>query len=160
MSNEETLKQELHSRFGLAEDKLRVQRERRVFAEVPRERLLEIIQSVRNDLGFDSLCTMTGQDEGEQLSLMYHLCHPNGVVLTLKLFTPKANPVVSTVSQLFPSAVLYEREAKDLLGFEFEGLTTEGSRYPLVDDWPEGQYPLRKDWKLEMLEGMACEHKM
>jgi Ni,Fe-hydrogenase III component G len=23
----------------------------------------------------------------------------------------------------------------------------EGSRYPLPDNWPEGQYPLRKDWK-------------
>lgn len=160
MSKEETLKQDLQSRLGLPEDKVRLQRERRVFAEIPRERLLEIIQSLYSSFGFESLCTMTGQDEGENLSLMYHLCHANGTVLTLKLFAPKSDPKVPSVSKVYPSALLYEREAKDLLGFDIEGLPAEGSRYPLVDDWPQGQYPLRKDWKLEMLAGAACEHKM
>ena len=28
-----------------------------------------------------------------------------------------------------------------------------GNRYPLPDDWPQGQYPLRKDWNVSMLEG-------
>ena len=36
----------------------------------------------------------------------------------------------------------------DLLGFQVQGLT-EGSRYPLPDVWPAGQYPLRKDWSAE-----------
>jgi Ni,Fe-hydrogenase III component G len=34
----------------------------------------------------------------------------------------------------------------DLLGIEFEGLSA-GNRYPLPDDWPAGDHPLRKNWK-------------
>ena len=46
----------------------------------------------------------------------------------------------------FPAAEIYERELIDLLGAKVAGLP-EGKRYPLPDDWPAGEYPLRKDWK-------------
>ena len=52
----------------------------------------------------------------------------------------------------FPGAELYERELVDMFGISVEGLPA-GNRYPLPDDWPQGQHPLRKDWKKEMLEG-------
>jgi membrane-bound hydrogenase subunit beta len=38
-----------------------------------------------------------------------------------------------------------------LLGAQVEGLP-QSSRYPLPDNWPKGQFPLRKDWKAEMLK--------
>jgi Ni,Fe-hydrogenase III component G len=38
-----------------------------------------------------------------------------------------------------------------MLGVNVEGLP-EGKRYPLPDDWPDGQYPLRKDWNKKMLD--------
>jgi Ni,Fe-hydrogenase III component G len=34
----------------------------------------------------------------------------------------------------------------DLLGIKVNGLAS-GHRYPLPDNWPKGEYPLRKDWK-------------
>jgi len=37
------------------------------------------------------------------------------------------------------------------LGVRIQGVA-DGNRYPLPDGWPEGQYPLRKDWTQEMLE--------
>lgn len=160
MSNEEKLKQALVTRLGLPLDKVEIRRERRVFAEIGRERLLEIINILSREMGYDSLCTMTGQDEGENLSFMYHLCHASGIVLTLKVYVPRTDPQLPTVSGVFPSAVLYEREGQDLLGFKIEGLPAEGSRYPLVDDWPQGQYPLRKDWNPEILDQIDCQHKM
>ena len=52
------------------------------------------------------------------------------------------------MSDRFPAAHIYERELVDLLGAKVEGLPP-GNRYPLPDDWPEVQYPLRKDWKQE-----------
>jgi Ni,Fe-hydrogenase III component G len=36
----------------------------------------------------------------------------------------------------------------DLLGAQVEGLPA-GRRYPLPEDWPQGEYPLRKDWKMD-----------
>ena len=44
-----------------------------------------------------------------------------------------------------PSIVLHEREIVDLFGVEVEGLP-DGPHYPLPDGWPEGNYPMRKDW--------------
>ena len=59
---------------------------------------------------------------------------------------PKDEPVLQTVTGYFPAAELYEREMVDLLGMQVQGLPP-GTRYPLPDGWPAGQYPLRKDWK-------------
>jgi Ni,Fe-hydrogenase III component G len=67
-------------------------------------------------------------------------------VLGLKLRVPREAPVIDTVTDRFPGAANYERELDDLLGFEVVGLPP-GKRYPLPDDWPKDQKPLRKDWK-------------
>ena len=33
-----------------------------------------------------------------------------------------------------------------MFGVKVEGLPA-GRHYPLPEDWPQGEYPLRKDWK-------------
>jgi len=101
--------------------------------------------------GFSFLCTITGLDEGEYLSFIYHLAGKDGVVLNIKTKALKDKESIKTVTGYFPSAAIYERELIDLLGAKVEGLP-EGIRYPLPDDWPAGQYPLRKDWDASVLE--------
>jgi Ni,Fe-hydrogenase III component G len=92
------------------------------------------------------LCAITGLDEGQNLSVVYHLAKDDGTVLNLKTSVDKNNPVIRTITDSFSSAEVYERELVDLLGFKVEGLS-KGNRYPLTDDWPKDEYPLRKDWK-------------
>ena len=46
----------------------------------------------------------------------------------------------------YAGAQVYERELVDLFGAQVEGLPP-GNRYPLTDDWPTDEHPLRKDWK-------------
>jgi Ni,Fe-hydrogenase III component G len=65
-------------------------------------------------------------------------------MVNVKTRSPKGSTVKS-VTPYFPSADLYERELQDLLGARIEGLGP-GPRYPLPDDWPEGEHPLLKDW--------------
>jgi Ni,Fe-hydrogenase III component G len=96
------------------------------------------------------MCLITGLDEGEDLGFLYHVANESGTILCLHTKAPKAEPVIHSVSDRFPSAHIYERELVDLLGAKVEGLPP-GNRYPLPDDWPEGQYPLRKDWKQESI---------
>jgi membrane-bound hydrogenase subunit beta len=164
MSQEETVQARLGERFPVLRDKVRVQRARRLWVDVPQEIFLEVFEYIIGPLEFSKLATITGLDEGETLGLIYHLAGPGcaraepgsaeatpgGMVLNLHTSVPRQKPVVQTVTSLFPSAEAYEREVVDLLGFQVEGLP-EGSRYPLPDDWPAGQYPLRKDWKAESL---------
>ena len=109
-------------------------------------------QDIQSELvaKFPFLCTITGLDNGATLGAMYHLARESGVMLNLSVNVPKENPVLQTVSGYFPAADAYEREMNDLLGTDVQGLPP-GNRYPLPDDWPKDQHPLRKDWKVEML---------
>ena len=150
MTNEEKIKKALAERFGFNTEQIRVARERRVFLEVPYDQFRPVFAHIVNGMEFRHLCTITGLDEGESLALIYHVARADGTVLSLKTRIPKTDPVLQTITDLFPDGTSYERELVDLLGARVEGLPA-GHRYPLPDNWPAGQYPLRKGWKAEML---------
>ncbi len=151
MTNEEKIKTELAEQFGFSTEQIRVARERRIFMETPLDRFRQVLEHAVHKLEFRHLCTISGLDEGESLAFIYHLSRPDGIVLNLKTRVPKANPVLQTISDVFAEATAYERELVDLLGAQVEGLPP-GSRYPLPDSWPEGAYPLRKDFNVKTLD--------
>ena len=151
MTREETIRSELTTKFPFLAEKIVVKRERRLFADVPEDRFAEVLEHVVNAMGSPRLCSMSGVDEGENLVCVYHLAWPDGIILSLKRAVPRTRPVIRTVASIFPGGAIYEREVVDMLGIQVEGLPP-GNRYPLPDNWPAGQYPLRKDWKPEMLD--------
>jgi Ni,Fe-hydrogenase III component G len=152
MTKEETLRQELVSRFPALADKSRIQRDRRLWVEVPYADFRGVFDHAVLSQEFSHLCTITGLDEGENLSFVYHLARPDGIVLCLKTSVPKSAPAVKTISDRFPGGMIYERELEDMFGAKVEGLPP-GRNYPLPEGWPAGQHPLRKEWKTEMLVG-------
>ena len=153
MTNEEKIKKELSDRFGFNTEQIRVARERRVFLEVPYNQFRRVFEDAVKSMEFQHLCTITGLDDGDTLAFIYHVARADGTVLSLKTRVPKANPVLQTILDIFPGGLIYERELVDLLGTRVEGLPA-GNRYPLPEGWPTGQYPLRKDWKAELLDGV------
>jgi len=146
MSQEENIKQELITKFGIPEANFRLPRERRIFVEVGQEIFPAVFDYAVRQLKFCHLCTMTGLDDGDKLSVIYHLAQDRSIMINIKTSVPKDNPKLMSVTSYFSSADAYERELADLLGFKVEGLPP-GNRYPLTDDWPRDQFPLRKDWK-------------
>ncbi len=134
--------------FPFLEGKTKVQRERRIWVEVEMKDFRIVFDHAVDTLGFIIMCIITGLDEGDDIGVLYHVANESGTILCLHTKAPKADPVIRSVTDRFPSAHIYEREIIDLLGAKVEGLPP-GNRYPLPDDWPEGQYPLRKDWKQE-----------
>ena len=143
---EQSIERQLVEAFSELADKITIQRVRRMWVQIEMDRLHEVLVYAKEQLGFGMLCTITGTDEDTHLGLMYHLANNTGLVLTLVTTAPKDGPGPSTVTPYFPLADLYEREVMDLLGARIQNMP-EGARYPLPDGWPEGQYPLRKDWK-------------
>jgi len=146
MTKEEEILGGLVKKFGFLEGKAAVRRPRRIFAEAPSGNFREVFDYAVRDLGFVILCTVTGLDEGQTLGFIYHLAREDGIMLNIKVSAGRDNPEIKTVTGYFPAADIYERELVDLLGAKVIGLP-EGKRYPLSDDWPAGEYPLRKDWK-------------
>lgn len=140
--------------FPALQGKLSIQRERRIWADAGTDPFRPIFDYAVERLGFTVMCVITGLDEGEDLGFIYHIANLSGTILSLHARAPKSDPVIGTVTDRFPSAHIYERELVDLLGARVEGLPP-GNRYPLPDGWPEGQYPLRKDWVQESGEPPA-----
>jgi membrane-bound hydrogenase subunit beta len=151
MSDTEKIKNELESKFSYLKDQVKLQRERRLWAEVPRDKFFEVFDWAVMKAGFSILGTITGLDEGTGIGLLYFVAAPDGKVLGLKTKIAKDGGRMKSITGYFPSGAIYEREIIDLLGAEFEGLP-QGLSYPLPDGWPKGQYPLRKDWDASVLD--------
>lgn len=103
------------------------------------------------EMDFDFLMAVTGIDlmgleEGvDDLRLEYHF-YSYGLkhTLVVRVDLSRADPVVPTLANLYPTANWNEREAWDLLGIRFDG-HPDLRRILLPEEW-EG-HPLRKDWK-------------
>jgi len=155
MQEEDDILAELTARFPYLQGKMRMQRARRLYVEVPADKFMEVFLHLHKNMKFIMLTTITGQDLGANLAAMYHLARTSGVLLNLLVAVPRENPVLQSITSYFPAADAYERELIDLLGMKVEGLPP-GSRYPLPDGWPEGQYPLRKDWSEEKMNATVA----
>ncbi len=144
LANEEKIKADLEKEFHGAVSNAVVQRRNRVWLDAEAARLPEILAWLKAR-GLNHLATVTGFDEGENLGASYHITDTK-ILVTVKVKTPRAEPTLPSVLASFPGALSYERELEDMLGIKIAGLPA-GRRYPLPDDFPTGQYPLRKDWK-------------
>ncbi len=154
MQEDNDILAELGAKFPFLQGKMRVQRDRRIFVDCPPEQIGQVFAHLYGPMKFNMLSTITGHDFGATLGAMYHLSRENRILLSITTAVPKDKPVLQSVSSYFPAADAYERELVDLLGMQVQGLPP-GPRYPLPEGWPEGQYPLRKDWNAKMLEGAA-----
>ena len=63
-------------------------------------------------------------------------------------YVPQYELVLPSTTSRVPAASWYEREVMDLLGLKAEG-HPDPRRLVLPDDWPEGVYPLREDYKYD-----------
>jgi NADH:ubiquinone oxidoreductase subunit C len=112
------------------------------------DELLTVIETLL-DNGWGYLATITGVDlgvESGEIEVLYHFCH-GAAVVTLSVKVSRENPVVPTVCGLIPSASFYERELFEMLGVTITN-TPNTDHLFLPDNWPDGVYPLRKDFQM------------
>ncbi len=125
---------------------IQIQRRHRVWAEIPVSKLRDTLQFLIDNRDLYYLSTISGVDMKDHFEMLYHLfLHVDKIELTLMVKLPHDNPSVPTIIDLFPGADMAEREAHEMFGIMIEG-RDELKHVELPDTWPEGQYPLRKDW--------------
>jgi NADH-quinone oxidoreductase subunit C/D len=111
------------------------------------ENLIEVATTLRDELGYDYLSSVTGVDylEEGKLEVVYHFYKSSGGgSLVLSTQTGRDKAVVPSLMHLYPSAELQEREGWDMYGIKFEGHSD--LRRILMWEGFEG-FPMRKDWK-------------
>ncbi len=120
---------------------------RRIFIFINQQDLLEVIRTLKTTWGATHLSTITGVDKQESFELLYHLANAEASI-TVRLLIPRNHPHVQSICEVIPGAILYEREIQDMFGIVVDGIP-DPRPLLLSDDWPKGEYPLRKDWKFE-----------
>ena len=123
---------------------LKVPRPKKAYILLKPERHRDAVSLLLKKVEDSMLSTITGVDLGNEIELNYHMVC--GGTVTLKNRVPKEKPVTKTITDILSGANLYEREVFDLLGVVFEGHPNL-KRLLLPDVWPQGNYPLRRDWK-------------
>ena len=120
---------------------------------VPAEKLVEFASVLRDEFGYDFLSSVTGVDymPEDQMEVVYHAYQTTGGPgLVYKVQLDRDDPVVPSLTPVFPGANLQEREAWDLMGIRFED--HPNLKRVLLWEGFEG-HPLRKDWREPFYEG-------
>jgi NADH-quinone oxidoreductase subunit C len=110
------------------------------FVALPPASIYLAAQILVERFGLRHLSTITGQDTGSEIELLYHFWGGDG--LTLRTSLPRGSPHIATLTDLIPGAAFYEREISEMLGVVFDGHPNLHALL-LPDDW-EGEPPLRR----------------
>jgi len=119
--------------------------ERRGIARIDPARTVEVAEKMFAMEG-SRLGTCTGIDVRDGIDVLYHWCfEPAGVVVTLKALAARPELTIDSIANVVLAGNWIEREMHDLLGASFRN-HPDMRRLILDDSWPEGVYPLRKDF--------------
>ncbi|MFI5163675.1 MAG: NADH-quinone oxidoreductase subunit C [Bacteroidia bacterium] len=116
-------------------------------AIIPAEKTHALAKHLREnpDADFDYLICLSGVDWKDHFMVVYHMTsrkHKHIFVLKAKI-TDHVNPEGQTVSDIWKTAYLHEREVFDLFGIKFKD-HPDLRRLFLDDTWG---FPLRKDYQ-------------
>lgn len=116
---------------------------------VPAESIAETLEALRSDTDLDlevlmDLCGVDRLPERPRFEVVYHMASiRKRHRLRVKVRVDERDPVVPTVSTLWPGANWFERETWDMFGIRFDGHLD--LRRILMYEQFEG-HPLRKDY--------------
>ena len=117
---------------------------RRIYFTITKEILPKIVRYLFNDEQARFI-TASGVDKREAVEVLYHFSVDDiGLIVSLRVILQKPNPEVDSLTAIMRCAEWIEREIHELVGVHFKGHPNL-KHLLLKDDWPEGNYPLRKD---------------
>jgi NADH:ubiquinone oxidoreductase subunit C len=129
---------------------------RRAYVDVKAEDIVAVSRTMFADF-HGRLATVSGVDVRDGAEILYHWCierhtldppaegEPPCVVVTVRALAPYPDLVIDSIVCVTEAANWIEREIHDLLGVSFTD-HPDMRRLILADDWPEGVYPLRRDF--------------
>ena len=118
----------------------------RYYISIDKKDLLDVVRFVFKDLGARYII-VSALDTPQAIEMVYHFSFDkSGKVVSIRTFLSRENPEVESISAIVTGAQWIEREMHDILGVNFLN-HPDPRRFLMSDDWPEGVYPLRKEFK-------------
>lgn len=118
--------------------------ERRVYFTLKKEILPKITRYLFNDVKA-RFVTVSGVDTRETIEMLYHFSVDKiGLIVSLRVVLDKSDLEIDSLTSIMRCAEWIEREIHELLGVNFKGHPNP-KHLLLKEDWPEGNYPLRRD---------------
>lgn len=118
---------------------------KRVYLEVHPEDIPEATRLMFKDLKA-RFQIASGIDTPSGIEILYHWAFDAvGLVVTVKTKLDRDRPEIESVAAICTGIEWIEREMWELLGITFRN-HPDVRHLLLLDDWPEGKYPLRRDY--------------
>ena len=149
MAVEDEVLARLKETFGEATFKdLGIVRDRLVRVVFDREHLVPVARFLRDTLGFEHLTCITAVDWRDRFESVVHLTSwRNNVMVQINAHIPHDDPHIDSLTPLWNSANVHEREAYDLMGIIYDG-HPKLERILMPKDYE--YHPLRKEFPQEV----------
>ena len=145
MTREEVLNG-IRTRFGDVILDFHDKSAKRVYVELKPGALVPVAGHLFRELGA-RFHIASGVDNRSQLEVLYHFSvEALNLLVTLRVKLDKRAPRVDSLVPTIKGAAWIEREIHELLGIDFTGHPDQ-RRLLLSEEWPEGVYPLRRDYQ-------------
>ncbi len=118
--------------------------EKRVYFTVSKGILPKLAKYLFNDVKA-RFAIASGVDTRSAVEILYHFSVDDiGLIVSLRVTLDKKDLKIESLAPKMKCAEWIEREIHELLGVDFVGHPNL-SHLLLKNDWPEGNYPLRRD---------------
>ncbi len=120
-----------------------------LWIQVEKGRFLQTIEELFR-LDFPHFHVMSGDDVGDDVLLNYHFSlfrvseHGKRLGVSVCVLVPKSDLHMPSLFDRIPGIEYSEREMREMLGVEFEGLPMKGFIF-LPENWDENVKPWRRD---------------
>jgi Ni,Fe-hydrogenase III component G len=119
---------------------------RRAYVMVKKEDAFEAVRFLFDDLKARFII-ISALDTTPGIEMLYHFSFDTiDKVVSIRTIIPMPSPEIESISLMIPGAEYVEREIFDILGVNFINHPNL-RRFILGDDWPEGDYPYRREHK-------------
>ncbi len=119
---------------------------KRIYIQIQPDAIVRLAQYLFKEIRARFIIA-SGVDGRNQMEILYHFTVEEiNLVISLRVILPKAKLEIASLTSVFTAAHWIEREIHELLGINFVG-HPKLKRLLLPEDWPEGVYPLRKDYQ-------------
>ena len=118
----------------------------RVYIEIKPSSLVKVAKYIFKELGA-RFNIASGLDARSHMEILYHfIFEDKNLLISFRVKLDKSKLEIDSLTPTFEAANWIEREIHEMLGINFKG-HPDLRRLLLPDDWPEGVYPLKCDYK-------------